>query len=285
MKPRGWMFLRVLINRYHQGPPASLLQFLPQEEMEQALAYHIDSPDLAPLLKHAEIVIERTHYSWLTPAIEGFSDSFKSFFIASLPKKLASSMQRHLNPSLKISSLTDVFKPFFLRILYHTLDADERLPIEYLPESSFSPLINWSKAELVDLISFLGLHDLASEIRQVVSKQALKSIYECLPPKQAAYLKICLHQKEPVKGTSLKLDFKKLDCDQLLKDLHRRGLMRLAHALSGQHPDFIWYLSHTLDTGRGSLLSQLTSSQPTPKITQALAVQVTNLMNFLKRGS
>lgn len=285
MKPRGWMFLRVLINRYHQGLPEMLLQLLPQQEAQSALAHDIASSDLTPLLDHAQIVIKRLHYSWMKPAIEKFSRTMQPFFIASLPKELASRIQRHMDPTLKVKPLTDALKPFFLRILYQTLDADDRLPIEYLPESPLSPLMHWSKTELVDLIDFLGLHDLSGELRQVVAKQALSSIYECLSPKQAVYLKMCLHQKETVKSAPLKINFKQLDCDQLLKDLHRRGLMRLGKALSGQHPDFIWYLSRTLDTGRGSLLSQFYSPQPTPKVTQALTIQVVNLMNFLKKGA
>lgn len=285
MKPRGWMFLKVLINRYHPGPPDPLLNFLPPEDAQKALVHNITSPDIEPLLNHAKIVIDRIHYSWLKPAIEKFSRSMQPFFIASLPKKLAFSIQRHMDPSVKISPLTDTLKPFFLRLLYNTLDADDRLPIEYLPESPLSSLAQWSKHELVDLIDFLGLHDLAGEIRQVVAKDALKGIYECLSPKQTTYLKMCLHQKDQIKSDSLKINFQKLDGDQLLRDLHRRGLMRLGKALSGQHPDLIWYLSHTLDTGRGSLLAQYYSQQPTPKVTQALTIQVTNLMNFLKKGS
>jgi hypothetical protein len=285
MKPRGWMFLRVLINRYHQGLPEPLLEFLPQEDGHKALAHDIGSPDLTPLLDHAQIVIKRLHYSWLKPVIEKFSSAMQPFFIASLPRELSLRMQRHMDPTLKVNPLADSLKPFFLRILYDTLDADDRLPIEYLPDSPLSLLVGWSKKELVNLIDFLGLHDLSGEIRQVVAKQALSSVYECLSPKQTAYLKMCLHQKDSVKSPPLKLNFKQLDCALLLKDLHRRGLMRLGKALSGQHPDLIWYLSHTLDTGRGSLLSQFYSPQPTPKITQALTIQVVNVMNFLKKSA
>ena len=285
MKPRGWMFLRVLINRYHTGSPDPLLRFLPQEDAQQVLAHNIVSPELSPLLNHAQIIIDRIHYSWLQPAIAKISAALQSFFIASLPQKLGLSLQRHMEPKPKATALTEPLKPFFLQKLYKTLNADDLLPIEYLPVSPLTPLLRWSKQEIVDLIAFLGLHDLASEIRQIVDKHALKSVYACLSSRQTHYLKMCLHQKDQVVSSPLKINYKQLDCDHLMKELHRRGLMRLGKALSGQHPDFIWYLSHTLDTGRGQLLSQFYSQQPIPKVTQALTVQVTNLMNFLKKRS
>lgn len=285
MKLRGWMFFNVLINRYHKTPRDTLLRLLPQEEMQMAIQQDISSSQLEPLLNHGQQVLERLHYSWLKPFLEALPHSLQPFFVAALPLKLGNTLKHYMGQNLQVPSLSEALKPFFLQTLYNKLEGDQHLPIEYLPETAVTPLIQWSKESLVELIDFLGLHDLATDIRQIVAKQALKNIYDCLPAKQLNYLKICMHQKEQVVGPSLNLNHAKLDGQQMRKDLHRRGLMRLGKALSGQHKDFIWYIARTLDIGRGTLLSQYVSPQPLPKVTPALTIQVTNLMNFLKKES
>lgn len=285
MKPRGWMFLRVLINRYHQGSADNLMQLLPEGEAQLTLNQNIQSSELSPLLNHGQEILEKLHYSWFQPFIEKLSTSLQPFFLACLPKKQAEALQRSIDKNMRVPNLAETFKPYFLQRLYSSLNAEDRLPIDYLPETPLSPLARWSKEGLVELINFLGLHDLSVEIRHVVAKQALKNIYDCLSPKQMQYLKICLHQKEQVVSPPLNLNFNQLNCPQLLKDLHKRGLMRLGKAISGQHPDLTWYLSHILDTGRGSLLTQYYNPQPYPKITQPLTLQVISLMNFLKKSN
>lgn len=285
MKHRGGMFLKVLINRYHQGAATPLMRFLPKEEADIVSNLNIASAQLEPLVNQGKEILQKIHYSWLKPFVETFPASTHPFFIASLPKKLGIALVRHWNGAIEASRLAHSLRPFFLRILYRSLHAEEHLPIEFLPETPLTPLVRWSKHNLVELIDFLGLHDLTAEIRRVVSKQALAGIYECLQPKHLAYLKICLHKKDHIVAPPLNLNYSQLDCRRLQRELHQRGLMRLGKALAGQHSDLIWYITRTLDIGRGQLLSRFCSAETPPKITQALIVQVTNLMNFLKKGS
>jgi hypothetical protein len=162
------------------------------------------------------------------------------------------------------------------------LEAKDRIPFDYLPESSFSALGKWDKLQLIELINFFGLHDLASEVRHIVNKTYLQNIYNSLTHRQLYYLKVCLHQKETLKAPKLGINPTLEDSAPLKKAFHRRGLVRLGKALSGEHPDFIWYLAHTLDVGRGNLLMENYQSKSDPKVASLLKGQLLNLINFLK---
>lgn len=178
--------------------------------------------------------------------------------------------------------ISNIAKAFILNRLYQYLEINEHLPIEYLPETEFSLLTKWTKAQFIDLIDYLGLYDLASEVRHIVNRNYLKNIYTCLTPKQFYYLKVCLHQKEQLVSPKLGIDPTKQDCPQLKRIIHRRGLLRLGRALCGQHADLVWHIAHTLDMGRDNLLLKEYQPEELPKVTQILKQQVLNLINFLK---
>jgi hypothetical protein len=276
MDKRSWMMLRVLINRYNPKAGNALLKFLPQDALQVVTALDIRSTDLSPILQQPQKSLSRIHYSWIQPLLEKFPDRLQPVVISALTNEQMT--------GLKVSTrlaLSDFVKNFILTQLYGLLKIDEHFPIEYLPETELSPLAQWTKQQLMNLMDFLGLYDLASEVRHIVNRNYLKNIYTCLTPKQFYYLKVCLHQKEQLISPKLGIDPTKQDCPKLKQIIHRRGLLRLGKALCGQHPDLVWHMAHVLDMGRGNLL--LKEYQPeASKVTPILKQQVLNLINFLK---
>lgn len=279
MNKKGWMMLRILINHYNPKAGNALLRFLPPSEAQQVMNQDIRSTDIMPILHQPQRLIEKMHYSWLQPIIEQLPEPLRPLAVAALTPRQAIYLQKYANPHFTLSA---PIKTFFIHRIYHSLHAHDHLPLEYLPETELSSLVNWNKQRLVVLSDFLGLHDLASEIRHIVDRNQLRHFYDCLNSHQLAYLKICLHQKERIISPKLGIRPTKQDCAQLKQILHRRGLIRLAKALCGQHPDLAWYIAHTLDRGRGKILLQNYQTQVIPEITTVLKQQVTNLMNFLK---
>jgi hypothetical protein len=277
MDKRGWMMLRVLINRYNPKAGNALLKFLPEAELQEVTALDIHSTDLNPILQQPKKSLAKIHYSWLQPLLRKFPDRLHPTIIAALTAEQIAGLQ--ISSSMPISNFV---KSFVLNQLYHLLKIGEHFPIEYLPETDIFPLAKWTKPQLVNLIDFLGLYDLASEVRHIVNRNYLHNIYTCLTPKQLSYLKICLHQKEQIVSPKLGIDPTKQDCARLKQVIHRRGLLRLAKAFCGQHPDFVWHIAHVLDTGRGNILLREFQPRALPKITPILKQQVLHLMNFLK---
>lgn len=277
MDKRGLMILRVLINRYNSKAGHALLKYLPEEEKEEILAQTIESTDLTPLLSEPKYALRQLHYSWIQSLLQHFPEH--------LHPVVVSALTREQMRGLKVVSPLEISEPvrnFMLYHLYQLTDIQEHLPLEYLPESEFSPLAGWTKAKLVHLIDFLGLYDLASEVRHIVNRNYLKNIYTCLTPKQFHYLKVCLHQKEKIISPKLGIDPSKHDCAKLKQVIHKRGLIRLGRALCGQHPDLVWHIAHRLDTGRGKILLKDYCTEAIPKVTPVLRQQVLNVMNFLK---
>lgn len=277
MNKKGWMMLRVLINRYNPQASNALLKFLPPEEAQAVRNQNIRSHDLKPLLQQPQTFLNHVHYSWIQPLLEKFPLHLRPVVTAILtPEQIT---------GLKASSLPKVSQPvknFMMHQLYLSSGMSDHLPLEYLPETELSLLSQWNKQQLTHLFDFLGLHDLASEVRHIVNRHHLTNIYSCLSPKQFYYLKLCLHQKEQIVSPKLGIDPTVQNCDKLKQMIHKRGLQRFGRALCGQHPDFVWHIAHILDRGRGKILLQNYTPDALPKITPALKQQVLNLMNFFK---
>lgn len=278
MMNRSLMMLRVFVNRYNPKAGDALLKFLPKEEAQAVLKLNIQSNDLTPILEQPRSLLKKLHYTWIKPVLDKFPITLHPLIISALNPEQISGLKNHY----KTVPLSPPTKNFILNLIYDNLKAEEHVPLEYLPESAFTPLTSWSKGKLVLMADFLGLHDLASEVRRIVNKDHLKNIYGCLTPQQYNYLSICLHQREKIVAPKLGIDLTKQDCTKLKQLLHKRGLIRLGKALSGQNPDLVWYIAHILDAGRGKILLSAYKPDVEPKVTELLKDQVTNLMNFLK---
>lgn len=268
--------LRVLINRYNPKTGNALLKFLPKEQLMAISSIDIQSNDLKPILSHPKNSLAKIHYSWIKPLLDKYPDRLQSTIKIALTDEQMGGIKG--TASDKISS---PIKNFILNELCSQLNINQHIPIEFLPDSEFSPIVGWTKKQIVDLVDFLGLYDLASEVRIIVNRDHLKNIYSCLTPKQLQYLKIILHQKELLTSPKLGIDLGSLESKQLLQVLHRRGLSRLGKALCGQHKDLVWVIAHTLDMARGSILLKLYQPAPIPKVTSILKQEVLNIIKFL----
>lgn len=278
--------MRVLLNRFTKGSPETALRCLPEEDIKQVASYDINSNDFMPAFAQPIDIISKIHYSWLVPLIEKLPKEAKPLFLSSLPDEHALRLSQSLHMESAVKPLHPLVKSYVIQAFYKQIKGiDKVLPFEYLPETQMTVLGRWNKQDLVELIEFLGINDLAEEIRHIVDKKILKNVYTCLTPKEQQYLNICMHHKDKVATPSLGLDKWSGNCEKLKTVLQTRGLVRLGKALSGEHPDFIWHLIHILDTGRGQALLKYYSKSAVPGITSALAQQLANLMNFLKKKS
>lgn len=278
MDSRTAAILSIFIHRYNPKAEEALLHFLPAEDRQAVQRHAIRSADFTPLLMQPHQVLSNMHYSWIQPLLEKFPPSLHPLLLSALTIEQVKGFQPIATPS----PMSPPVRAFIVNYLYQHLQADQRLPLDYLPVTELSPLAQWTKSKLTLLIDFLGIHDLASEVRRIVNKHHLQNIYSCLSPKQYAYLNVCLHQREVIVAPKLEIDLTKRNNSQLKLMLHRRGLARLTKALSGQHADLVWYIAHILDSGRGHIVLNTYQLAPPKNVTHLLKNQVINLMNFLK---
>lgn len=284
MHDKGWLLLRTMLNRFHPKGIDPILKLLPQEDAQNVKRQQVTENAYTAILSSPSEWISRIHYSWLQPAFEKENSIYQNFFFSLLPESQSKALSKLLNINISQRfSFSPIIKQYFTQIFYQKLELTSILPIEFLPDSPLNSLLKWNKSEIVQLIDFLGLHDLAEEIRFIVDKKKIKVLYEMLTPKKQEYLKFCLGEKEQLSAPRLGLDKWIGPIDKLEGLLHKRGLARLSKAIENQHPDFKWYLTHILDIGRGKLLQTTPTGKENPTVVNILIQQVIMTMNFLKQ--
>lgn len=279
-------FLRVLLNHYHPGSADAVLKLLPPDEAKDLINLKISSKDLGAPFFSAEDQIEPIHYSWLSDALQKMPAGTQPYAILSLSDSKRKALCQLLKLPYEENQLPQLTRKFFSNKWIEALGMDQILPITFLPDSAYQKFLLLPKVKLVELIDFLGLYDLADEIKGIVNTKNLKDIYACLSARKQQFLRICLHQKEKLITPKLNLDSWNGECKELHKQLHLRGLHRFGLALFGQHPHLLWYITHILDIGRGKILaSHISQHVEVSGVTQAIGFQVTNLLNFLEQDS
>lgn len=284
MLPKSAILFKVLLNRFQPGTASTALKCLPQEEVIEILDQTTTSQEAGIVLRWPRSLIARTHYSWLLPVIQKMSVGLQASMVAALPQPQSGKLQSFLKISPP-STLAPAIKQFLLDMFVRYWQPKEALPLEYLPATALNPLLQLSKAELVSFIDFLALYDVADAIRHIVDKKQLTNIYQCLTAQQQQFLRVCLHKKEKLTAPKLEIDKWDGRPESFINILHRRGMLRLGKALCGQNSQFIWHLTHVLDTGRGNTLASYYRSAEIPGITPLLVQQVLSLLNFLKPKS
>lgn len=282
MKASGDILFRVLMNKFSVLPADALLAFLPEEESEAIRAQVVLGDDPVDFLMNSVQLLDKIHYSWMIPKIDKLPPAIQDTLIHALSEPTRSRLQAQLKRPMTAAPPMLSVEALLKRQLSNEMGLPDVLPLSFLPESSLTRVALLSKDELVQAIDLLSMHDLAEEIRHVVDKKKLQSVYQLLSAQKAQYLKRCLQQRERIVNAKLELDKYLKDLSKLESVLHQRGILRLGRALSGQDPDLLWHIMHTLDIGRGSILQKCYQKQPIPNVTALLIEQVLTVINFLK---
>lgn len=280
------LLLQILLNRSGgdiSTPPFS--QVKEAGDFQQLQIGSLRQTELEPLIHQYRKTLPKIHYSWLNSYLLGIGEKKRQALSTCLEEIQKAGMSR-LNKELPLKTKpAPLLRKFYLKQLYQLIPLNQHLPIEYLPESPLNRLLTLQKRDLIELIDFLGIYDLAYEIRHILATKNLKNLYTCLTAKQQQFLRSCLHYKDKTISPPLHLDKWDGKAKSLFHLLHHRGLARMALALAGQHEDLIWYLSHFLDTGRGKLLLKRTKNDPLPHLTEAAILQLETAINFLKKDN
>lgn len=284
MNTKSATFLKVLGNRFHKGPVEQLYKRLPKEEADIVAGILSQSQEIAAPFASPLEQIQRIHYSWFAPVIATEAPERQGLLIGALPEAHQAGVRKLLRKNPQTLDTAPLLKQFIQQQLIKKITDTNHLPLAFLPQSELSILSNYSKAQLIELIDFLGIFDLAEEIRRLVNKNHLRAIYAALNPKKHTFLRQCLHQKEKIATPRLHLETWHGDSLELQKILHQRGLARLGKALHNQHPDLIWAIVHRLDTGRGKRVERHAIQDEKPGVVFALISQVLNVINFLQKS-
>jgi hypothetical protein len=277
---KEWV-LKAILTRYPAATRDALERFLPESERKRLLdlpSSKVDTEaDEPPLL-------ERVHWSWLLPHFESMNVKEQKIFLSALPQTLKENLARELKIKPSTHEMSRVVVDFVLGELSKSLAGDpvQLLPVYFLPESPLKQLLHLKKPELILLIDLLSMNDLAASLRQIVETKILKKIYSFLSEEEKRSLKKAALAKQPFSTTRFSLEKWDGKEESFRLGLHKKGLARLGAALSAEHPDFIWYVCHELDIGRGKSLMKLAKVEASKTAAHATRVQVEEALREMK---
>jgi len=283
MRSKTNYMIKVLINRYHNTAEDALLKAMHPEDAQEISHVPTQSTNLSIATRQPLELLENIHYSWIATTLREIETGKRTLLLSALPDSQKQKVSQLLKQKTISFTQAAVFRNFLLKDLWNRLKLSEDIPLDWTKETLLSCLTHFSKNELVELIDFLGIHDLAEEVRQTVDRKSLKGLYRALSPRKQQFLRVCLQQKDKIVGSRLQFSKSDPDPEEIERTLHRRGIIRLAKALSGQPKELVNHIVYTLDTGRGTLLSQAVLPDEIKGVTPLLAQHVLNLIQFLKR--
>jgi Mg/Co/Ni transporter MgtE len=260
---------------------AHLLKFLPQEDQQMLHEQGHSYKDPTLGLQSSEDYLKQIHPSWLATLLRMLPKNEIELFLSSLPAKQVDELKKLLLYSNHLAVLSSKGRAFLQNALFNKLKEGEILPLECLPHSPLNMLASLNLAQLQRLIQFLGLHDLALEMKQIIETARLKQIQASLTAEEQHYIKKLMQKKEPVSFKKMTLSNWKGDTEALKSALEKRGLNRLAKALYGQDPSLIWYVKHHLDTDRAETLQALCTSLDSTDASRQLVDQVVSVISHL----
>lgn len=265
---------------------STFLHYLSPSEQEKLQSFPPSKVDPFAHCYSMEERLERVHYSWLITFLEPFAENDKEMLLSSLDKNQAKRLKNHFKMKEGFLSLKKRAKSYLVKAVYEWLISDQKefLPIEFLPDHPLNPLVNLNKKELQALVDYLGLHDLAIELKHVIKSEQIKKIQKVLSQEERDYLKKQIKVKEPITFSRLNLDGWNGDGEKLKAILHHRGFNRLAKALFGCHPSLLWHICHRLDTGRTKILRKFFTDIKNDEAHAVLINQTLGLIPLVHKG-
>jgi len=274
------MVLKAFLSRCEPEKRRALERFLPESERRELEMLPAFPEEVKPDRFTNISILEKVHWSWFLPTLKTYPETEQKLFLSALNPPAAKNLAKALTLSSNGQEMSEVGRSFLRKTLLDSLlgPHDRLLPKKYLPPTSLSALLNLEKKELTRLIDLLSLHDLAAELRQIVETKILKKIYSLLSEEEKKFLKPAMAHKDPFVPGRMGMEKWDGSEESLRTLLHKRGIARIGAGLSGQDPDFIWYICHQLDIGRGTALHKLCAKEPIHGVTDAIIRQIEELL-------
>lgn len=284
MNKTAWIVCNAFLSKAGPDKKDALVRFLPQSQQE--LLTTLATPEKDPLKASFDSskLLQMVHPSWFTSFLRSLPEAEVRLFLGSFPENTAKKLQKALLFSRPILPLTPLAKKYLQSLLVQQLQSGhpDLLLIELLPHSALNTLLDVSHEAMQLLVEYLGLHDLAVEIRQIIDTMKLKKIHSVLSPDQEAYLKGLLQKKEAVLFKRMELTKWDGKSESLEKVLYHRGLNRLAKALYPENTSLLWYISHMLPWEEANSLQSLCKPLEHAKAAALLSHQILEILPIIQ---
>lgn len=271
---------------------AAFLTALPHDEGAKLSAF-ISDPTLEKLRSLSPIqgspaygipsnreLLEKMHYSWIANALESVSVSDQRLFLSLFDGTTLEKLKKKLSIEDEIVQMHPSAAKFLRKTLANwiTKESKDFLPEPLLTEDPLNDLLLLTKPQLLKAVSFLGLYDLATDLRTVVQSATLKRIETILHKDELLFLKKVLKEKDKLRIPPIGLSYWEGDEQKLRNLIQSRGLNRLAKALFYSSPALRWHLMHKFDRARAKVLQKYHSETHDEEARQIIIKQVLALV-------
>ena len=272
--------LKALIERSPHGE--ELLQYFNEAERTALEPIQKEERGAWSFLRPFEW-IELIHFSWYLYVLEEVPFDIQNLFLSLLSKNKIKSMQKYV-PQISPTPIPSLFMRIFVaNYLKKKMQPSGIKEIDFLPRYALNVLLKLSKFELEQLANFLGVYDLAADLKQIVDTSLLKKVYDVLDRTQMKLLQY--FSRQPIRVGLPKMGLQSWDGTQkqLGSLLHQRGLHRIGMAISDADPSFKWHLLHHLDIGRARIIQKVTDQKYDPSQISYFQSQLLHLLKWYKR--
>lgn len=265
-------------------------QFLTEEEQKK-IHHYFSSSDLSHLSESKTIfrishiapqyseILSQIHYTWLMAILQNLPKQEQTLFLSVLPTELSTKLASLLSCDSPGSNMPPIMQEFArVYLMEELLEGISYLSLETLPDHPLNRLLELSSKDLKELISTLGLHDLAIDMKKLIRSSLLKRLQESLSGNELMYIRKLQNKGENVQLSSLHLDKWNGETNALQRLIFLCGINRLAKAIYPCHYLLLWNISHRLNKTVHSLLYALHTDVKNKRIKEKLVHDILELI-------
>jgi len=280
-----WLVCRAFIDKQTRETKEAILSVLSPEQKKKILALPPAASDLSLGFDKVKYLLTRSHYSWFAPFLRTLSENEISLFLAAFPEKKAEALGKLLLFSSPLFPLTRIGQNFLQKKLAASLlkHIPNLPPPEALPQSPLNSLLELESETLELLVDFLGLYDLAAEMRLIIDKVTVKKIGAALSPEKALFFSNFVNRLEPSPFKRMELASWNGKTEDLLLLITKSGLNRLAKALYAEDPGLFEYIKLRMSTDKATLFSSFYKEAEPRKAYNLLKRQIPEVLTFFKK--
>lgn len=265
-------------------------QFLTEEEQKK-IHHYFSSSDLSHLSESKTIfrishiapqyseILSHIHYTWLIAILQNLPKQEQTLFLSVLPTELSTKLASLLSCDSPGSNMPPIMQEFArVYLMEELLEGISYLSLETLPDHPLNRLLELSSKDLKELISTLGLHDLAIDMKKLIRSSLLKRLQESLSGNQLMYIRKLQNKGENIQLSSLHLDKWNGETNALQRLIFLCGINRLAKAIYPCHYLLLWNISHRLNKTVHSSLYALHTDVKNKRIKEKLVHDILELI-------
>ncbi|MGL4348318.1 MAG: hypothetical protein ACRCSV_02520 [Chlamydiales bacterium] len=265
-------------------------QFLTEEEQKK-IHHYFSSSDLSHLSESKTIfrishiapqyseILSQIHYTWLIAILQNLPKQEQTLFLSVLPTELSTKLASLLSCDSPGSNMPPIMQEFArVYLMEELLEGISYLSLETLPDHPLNRLLELSSKDLKELISTLGLHDLAIDMKKLIRSSLLKRLQESLSGNELMYIRKLQNKGENIQLSSLHLDKWNGETNALQRLIFLCGINRLAKAIYPCHYLLLWNISHRLNKTVHSSLYALHTDVKNKRIKEKLVHDILELI-------